>query len=99
MDDGRQDEVQWKQAQDTGGITMIQINLDEKVVQALGEKARAMGLTLESYLATLAGETNGEGLPRLSADELVGIIESEATSGNSRYTGTYSRADIYLDHN
>jgi hypothetical protein len=36
--------------------------------------------------------------PTLSADDIVAMIEAESSADGSEYRGTYSRKDIYLDH-
>jgi hypothetical protein len=78
---------------------MATIELQESVVSRLSALASAEGLTLEAYLAKLSESAAlGQGaLPPLTVEELDRFLDEEANS-NSTYQGTYSRADIYLDH-
>jgi len=78
---------------------MVQIQLEEKIVAALVDRARERGLSLEEYLAELAIREAPVGAqPRVSGDEAVRLIEAEAGPGNPSYQGSYSREDIYVDH-
>jgi len=77
---------------------MVQIQLEEKVAAALVDRARERGLSLEEYLAELAVRETASSLPRVSGDEAVRLIEAEAGPGNPSYQGSYSREDIYVDH-
>ena len=78
---------------------MATIELQESVVARLAAQAKAEGLSLEAYLERLSESgTVGNGkLPNLTGEELDRLLDAEA-SDESAYTGTYSRADIYLDH-
>lgn len=76
---------------------MTRIELDDRVAAALTEKANAEGLSLEEFLASLV-QVNGTKCPAFSADEVVAMIESEASDEELSYTGTYSREDLYADH-
>jgi hypothetical protein len=76
---------------------MIQIRLEDNVAAALERKASAKGMGIEEFLASLAFEDQ-DNKPRLSPDELVAMLQELATDGNPNYTGTYSREDIYDDH-
>ena len=80
---------------------MVQIQLEDEVAAALVDRARARGrgLSLEEYLADLAMGRQTLSTPRVSGDEAVRLIEAEAGPGNPGYKGTYSREDIYFDHN
>jgi hypothetical protein len=78
---------------------MATIELPESLFTRLAGQAQAEGLSLEAYLERLAESrsvANGK-LPRLTGEELDRLLDAEA-SEDSTYQGTYSRADIYLDH-
>ena len=77
---------------------MVQIQLEDNVAAALVDRARSCGLSLEEYLAQLATREPASSLPRVSGDDAVRLIEAEAGPANPSYRGTYSREDIYLDH-
>jgi hypothetical protein len=77
---------------------MVQIQLEDKVAAALADQARARGLSMEEYLAEVATRESAAILRRVSGDEAVELITAEAGPGNPSYKGTYSREDIYLDH-
>ncbi len=78
---------------------MVQIQLEDNIAAVLVARAKARGLSLEEYLAELATRDQfSSGLP-LSGVEAIQLIEAEAGPGNPAYNGTYSREDIYLDHN
>jgi len=68
-------------------------------VKRLDALAQSEGVTLEIYLERLAAQRSLENSARspLSADELERLLDAEA-SIDSTYQGTYSRADIYRDH-
>ncbi|MEX0612244.1 MAG: hypothetical protein WD229_08995 [Pirellulales bacterium] len=83
----------------SAGEIMVQIQLEDEVAAALADRARARGQSLEEYLADLAMDRQTLPTPRVSGDEAVRLIETEAGPGNSGYKGTYSREDIYSDHN
>lgn len=78
---------------------MRSIELQESVVTRLSAQAKSEGLSLEAYLEKLAGGRSWEeaSLPRITGDELDRLLDAEA-SGSTAYCGTYSRADIYFDH-
>jgi hypothetical protein len=77
---------------------MVQIQLEDTVAAALVDRARSRGLSLEAYLAELSTRDDATMAPRLSGAEAIRLIEAEAGPGNPAYTGTYSREDIYFDH-
>ncbi len=55
-------------------------------------------MSLEAFLAEMAMHEPLPSYPRVSGDEAVALIEAEAGPGNPDYSGTYSREDIYFDH-
>jgi hypothetical protein len=78
---------------------MATIELQESVYANLAAKAQAEGLSLEAFLEKLAelrSLENGK-LPRLTGEELDRLLDAE-TNTDSAYDGTYSRDDLYLDH-
>ncbi len=78
---------------------MATIQVQESLLARLAAQAERQGISLEAYLEQLAGvpaSANGK-LPRLSGEELERLLDGEASS-DSTYQGTYSRADIYRDH-
>jgi hypothetical protein len=78
---------------------MANIELPESTANLLAERAKAEGLSLNAFLEVLAAQRTPEDgtLPKLTADELDRLLDEEANTDSS-YQGTYSRADIYLDH-
>jgi plasmid stability protein len=77
---------------------MVQIQLEDQVAAALESRARAHGLSLEAYLAEIAARDLGSSETRVSGEEAIRLITSEAGPGNPSYEGTYPRDDIYIDH-
>lgn len=77
---------------------MTNIQLDDNVALALESLARSNGMDLADYLASMAKSPVALPSPRLSADDLVSMIKAESGADGSEYRGTYSREDIYLDH-
>jgi hypothetical protein len=75
---------------------MIQIQLDEQVASALVKQAESRGLSLSEYLKLMAAVPSPQA-QAISADELDRLIDEEA-SDDANVTGTFSRADIYADH-
>jgi len=79
---------------------MATIELPESTANRLNAQAEAEGLSLDAFLQILADSRspiNGN-LPKITGEELDSLLDAEA-SEDSAYKGTYSRADIYLDHN
>ncbi|MBI3463252.1 MAG: hypothetical protein HY000_09360 [Planctomycetes bacterium] len=77
---------------------MVQIHLEDQVAAVLESRARAQGLSLEAYLAELAARDSLASKMRVSGEEVIRLITSEAGPGNPSYHGTYPRDDIYIDH-
>lgn len=77
--------------------------ITDKTVSLIESYAKHAGLTVEEYLHSLLPSTESDlGLPaETSAKEFYRDLEAFAeTSGYSApYSGTYSREDIYADHN
>ena len=76
---------------------MVNVQLNDTVAAALSAKAAAQGLTLQGYLESLALAKVPQTASRLTVDELDRILDEEATSGPSP-SGTFSRAELYSDH-
>ena len=77
---------------------MTSIQIDENVANALEAVARSNGMDLATYLASMVESRAAAPSPTLSADDIVAMIEAESSADGSEYRGTYSREDIYLDH-
>jgi hypothetical protein len=75
---------------------MVSIQLEDAVAEALTEHARAQGMSLEAYLTEMAIQQRP--FRRISGEEAVRLIEGEAGPGGTHYVGTFSREDIYTDH-
>ena len=78
---------------------MATIELPESTANRLNAQAQAEGLSLDAFLQILAESRppiNGN-LPKITVEELDRLLDAEA-SETSAYKGTYSRADIYVDH-
>jgi hypothetical protein len=75
---------------------MVNVQLTESLAAALGAKAAAHGLSLEAYLETLI-EPKLNPPSRLNAEELERMLDEEATLGTSP-KGSFSRAELYCDH-
>ncbi len=76
---------------------MASIQVSDSVAAALSAQAQARGLSLQQYLELLSESQAALNEPRITADELERLLDEEATAGPA-YEGTYSRADIYADH-
>lgn len=62
-------------------------------------QAKTFGLSVDEYLRNLLPKTEKE-LPLQNGDEFEAnmIVFAEGTKEISTYNGTYSREDIYFDH-
>lgn len=76
---------------------MVSVQLNDTVAAALSAKAAARGLTLPAYLESLLRTKAPRTASRLTLDEFDRLFDEEATSGTSP-TGTFSRAELYSDH-
>lgn len=76
---------------------MVNVLLDERVAAALSAKAAAQGLTVSAYLEAIALSGPPQPAPRMSANDFDRFLDEEATHGPSP-TGTFSRAELYSDH-
>ncbi len=78
---------------------MAHVNLDDRTAESLAAQAAAQGLSIDEYVKHLLRRENGDHakLPRISADDLDRLIDSEATD-TPGLPADFSRADIYADH-
>jgi hypothetical protein len=76
---------------------MKSVQLNESVAAALSAQATALGLTVETYLEYVVLSAASKVSPRLSLDEIDRILDAEASSAPSP-VGSFSRAEIYRDH-
>jgi hypothetical protein len=76
---------------------MATIELTQALVERLEALARAEGVTLEVYLERLAQLRGLATRSKLSAEEFDKLLDAEASTGTT-YQGTYSRAEIYREH-
>ncbi len=79
------------------------LEITDETVSLIESYAKHAGMTVEEYLRSLLPSTENDlGLSaETSAKDFDRDMEAFAeTSGNSApYSGTYSREDIYADHN
>lgn len=76
---------------------MVNIELTDAIAAALTAQAAAQGLTLQGYLESLAWASSSAPSARPSWNEVESMLDAETTTGPSP-TGTFSRAEIYSDH-
>ncbi len=76
---------------------MVNVPLDDTLAAALNAKASAQGLTVQEYLQTLLLPTPARPTAPGSPDELDQLLDEEALLGPSP-VGSFSRAEIYSDH-
>lgn len=75
----------------------MNIPLNDRVAAALSAKAAARGLTVEAYLESIALSAPTRPAPQISPDDLDRLLDEEVTVGLSP-TGTFTRAELYSDH-
>ena len=76
---------------------MVNVQLDDTVAAALSAQAAAQGLTVQAYLQTFLLSPAARPAPRLTVEELDRLLDEEALIGPSP-SGSFSRAEIYCDH-
>lgn len=76
---------------------MVSIQLQDSVAAALAAKARAEGLSLQAYLERLAGAQMPAAPTPPAGVELERLFDEASLAGPAAGC-TYSRTDIYLDH-
>lgn len=82
----------WKNA-----LTMVNLQLNDTVAAALTAKAAAQGISVQAYLESLLVSNLPPSAVRISADELDRRLDELAIHGPSPQ-GTFSRAELYSDH-
>lgn len=76
---------------------MVNVPLNDGVAAALSAKAAERGMTVQAYLEAMILHQPSRPAVRMSPDELDRLLDEEATAGPSP-SGTFSRADLYADH-
>jgi hypothetical protein len=76
---------------------MQNIPVNDEVFAGLQAVATRDGLTVDAYLARVAREADSSTSGMLSGRQLLQLLEAEPTDGGS-YQGTFSRSDLYRDH-
>lgn len=76
---------------------MVTVQLTDAAAAALAARAAAQGLSLQGFLEQLAQADTEAVTPRITADEFERLLDEETTHGPSPQ-GTFSRAEIYRDH-
>lgn len=73
--------------------------IKSETLAILEKQAKIFGLSIDEYLRSLLPKTEKE-LPLSSGDEFETDMNAfaEGTENLSNYNGTYSREDIYFDH-
>lgn len=80
----------------------MSVNIEEikpEILKKLEKQAKIFGLSIDEYLLAVLPKTEKE-LPLSSGDEFEAdmIAFAEIDKNLSSYDGTYSREDIYFDH-
>ena len=76
---------------------MVNVPLNDATAAALSAKAAAQGMTVEAYLENFVLSAATRPAPRLSVEELDRLLDEEASIGPSP-SGSFSRAELYSDH-
>ena len=76
---------------------MVNVPLDDRIASALEARASAQGLSLQAYLETIALADARQAVHTVTPDELDRLLDQEASTGPSP-RGTFSRAELYGDH-
>lgn len=77
---------------------MAQIHLSDDIAKALERMAHSEGFSLEQYLSQLVSQVTSATTSPLSADEFIAAIHAETSDTPVPCQGTFSRTDIYSDH-
>jgi hypothetical protein len=82
------------------GARMTTIEIDERTAEILKAKAEANGLSLEAYLRLLAETEAPRQHSDMTAAEIDAILDELAQGGEgaSPLPASFSREDIYFDH-
>ena len=76
---------------------MVSIQVTDEIASALAAQANALGVTVESYLASVARCRNGNQTRQVTPDEADALLDSVSVPGPA-YLGTHPRSEIYSDH-
>lgn len=76
---------------------MVNIPLDDRIASALEARASAQCLSVQAYLEAIALAETRAAVHKITPDELDRLLDQEASTGPSP-TGTFSRAELYGDH-
>jgi hypothetical protein len=76
---------------------MVNVPLDDRIASALEARASAQGLSVQAYLEMIALVGTRQAVHTITADELDRLLDQEASTGPSP-KGTFSRAELYGDH-
>jgi hypothetical protein len=78
---------------------MVSIQIQDRVAEALAVRAKLSGISVEQLLSRFAG-LDQPSLNSLSGVQLEQLLreESQAEPSAASPGGTFSRADIYRDH-
>jgi hypothetical protein len=76
---------------------MANVQLNETIAAALQAQAAAQGLTVDAYLEHVLLASPPKTHERMSLEEWDRLLDEEADLGPSPI-GTFSRADLYVDH-
>ncbi len=77
------------------------LEINEETAEALANRAKAFGLTVDEYLKNLLNQNASLIAPPQTSDaEFEADMQalSEGTEHLQPYAGTYSRSDIHFDH-
>jgi hypothetical protein len=77
-------------------VDMANIQLDDSLAHMLMAQASARGMTLEAYLQLVAERGSASEQASLSVAEVDRLIDEASVPGPVE--GTYSRAEIYREH-
>ena len=78
-------------------MSMMNVQLTETVAAALTAQAAALGMTVEAFLENVLLSAPPRRASPLSLDELDLLLDEEASTGPSP-SGSFSRSDLYSDH-
>jgi hypothetical protein len=77
---------------------MVNIQVSESTASILSAKASAMGLTVEDFLVAIALGLPESSRLRLTGEVFERLMNAEPGDESLEYSGTFSRADIYREH-
>lgn len=79
---------------------MVSIQVQDDVAAALAERARQVGLSIGELLSLVAGYNNHVSTKPPNGAQLESLLRSEAAThpASTSPTGTFSRDELYRDH-